>query len=66
MEMNLRVEDGEFYSFEPIERPKRKFNVAKVWGSATNLNEVDPDDRWFEERETESPSIEPSSDAPSA
>jgi len=32
------------------DRPKRKFDIDKVWGSATNLNPIDPDDRWFEER----------------
>lgn len=32
------------------DKPKRKFNIDKVWGSATNLKSIDPDDRWFEER----------------
>jgi antitoxin VapB len=50
MEMSLRVENGEHFSFEPIERPKRKFNLRKVWGSATNLSLIDPEDRKFEER----------------
>ena len=50
MEMDLRVEDGEHFSFEPSERPKRKFNVAKVWGSATGLELIKPEDRVFEER----------------
>ena len=50
MEMNLRVEDGEHFSFEPSERPKRKFNVEKVWGSATGLELIKPEDRGFHER----------------
>lgn len=50
MEMDLTVEDGVFFSFEPIDPPKRKFNVAKVCGSATNLELIKPEDRRFEER----------------
>jgi antitoxin VapB len=50
MEMSLRAEDGEHFSFEPLERPKRKFNIAKVWGSATGLELIRPEDRLFEER----------------
>jgi len=49
-EMDLRVENGEHYSFEPSESPKRKFNVAKVWGAATGLELIKPEDRIFEER----------------
>lgn len=36
---------------EPVDPAKRKFDIAKVWGSATNLKMIDPDDRWFEERQ---------------
>jgi len=50
MEMDLTIEDGEFLSLEPIERPKRKFNIAKVAGSATNLEYIKDEDRIFEER----------------
>lgn len=50
MEMELRVEDGEHFSFEPVERRKRKFNVDKVWGSATGLELIKPEDRLFSER----------------
>lgn len=50
MEMNLKVEDGEHFSFEPVERPKRKFNVAKVWGSATGLKLIEAEDRAFVDR----------------
>lgn len=50
MEMDLTVEDGEFLSLEPIERPKRKFDIAKVAGSATNLEYIKDEDRLFEER----------------
>ncbi|MCA1654161.1 MAG: AbrB/MazE/SpoVT family DNA-binding domain-containing protein [Sphingomonadales bacterium] len=48
-EMELRVEDGE-YSFVPFNRPKPKFNIDKVWGSATDLELIRPGDRLFEER----------------
>ena len=44
------VEDGEGYKLEKRAAPKRKFNIDKVWGSATDLKLIDHDDRWFEER----------------
>jgi antitoxin VapB len=53
MEMELTVEDGVFLSLAPVERPKRKFNIAKVAGSAKGLNYVDPGDRSFEPRPSE-------------
>jgi antitoxin VapB len=49
-EMELRVEDGEHFSFQPVERRKRKFNVEKVWGSATGLELIKPEDRLFADR----------------
>lgn len=50
MEMDLTVEDGEFLSLEPVESPKRKFNIAKVAGSASSLKLISDDARQFEER----------------
>lgn len=50
MEMELRVEDDDRFSFEPVERPKRKLNVAAFWGRATSLRLLAPEDRVFEER----------------
>lgn len=50
MEMELRAENGEHFSFEPVGRQKRKFNVEKVWGSATGLELIKPEDRLFSER----------------
>ncbi|WP_374943993.1 hypothetical protein [Sphingomonas sp.] len=50
MEMDLTVEDGQFLSLGPVEQPKRKFNVAKVAGSAMNLEPIKDEDRLFEER----------------
>lgn len=50
MEMELLVEDGQFLSYEPVEQPKRKFNIAKVAGSATNLELIEDGDRAFDER----------------
>ena len=50
MEMDLTVEDGVFFSFEPVDLPKRKFNIEKVAGSATSLKPVRDEDRAFEER----------------
>lgn len=51
MEMELVVEDGQFLSYEPVEQPKRKFNIAKVAGSATDLNRIKPEDRVFDHRQ---------------
>ncbi len=59
MEMDLIVEDGAFLSLEPVEWPKRKFNVAKVWGSATGLELIKPEDRIFAERKLHWDDIEP-------
>jgi antitoxin VapB len=42
--------DGSF-SFQPVDSIKRKFNIAKVAGSATNLKYIKHKDRVFEERE---------------
>lgn len=50
MEMNLRVE-GDTYIVEPVDAPKRLFNIDKVWGSATSLELIKPEDRLFEERD---------------
>jgi antitoxin VapB len=50
MEMELVVEHGQFLSYEPVDQPKRKFNIAKVAGSAKGLNYVQHADRSFEPR----------------
>ncbi|MGV3511515.1 MAG: hypothetical protein ACO1OX_05880 [Novosphingobium sp.] len=50
MEMDLLVEDGQFLSYEPVEQPKRLFNIEKVAGSATSLKPIRREDRVFEER----------------
>lgn len=50
MEMALKVEDGDRFSFEPIDRPRRKLNVDAFWGKATGLKLIAPEDRVFEER----------------
>lgn len=49
MEMNLRVE-GNTYIVEPIDAPKRRFAIDKVWGSASALELIKSEDRLFEER----------------
>jgi len=52
MEMDLTIEDGEYLSLQPIDPPKQKFNIEKVWGCAvgSGLQTIDPEDRFFEER----------------
>ena len=47
--MVLREEQGR-YSFEPVDAPKRKFNIDKVAGSARDLQFIKDEDRVFEER----------------
>lgn len=47
MEMDLTVEDGQFLSYDPVEAPKRKFDIAKVAGSAKGLKYLASDDRSF-------------------
>lgn len=54
-EMKLDVEDGVYLSLEPITPEKRKFNIAKVAGSATNLQPIRDEDRYFEERQLDWP-----------
>jgi antitoxin VapB len=49
VEMTVREERGR-YIVEPADRPKRKLNVEKIWGSASGLELIRPEDRVFEER----------------
>lgn len=55
MEMDMTIEHGVFVSLEPIDVPKRKFNISKVAGSATNLAYIADEDRVFEERSLDWP-----------
>jgi antitoxin VapB len=50
MEMELEAAPDGGYALKPVGMPKRKFDIDKVWGSATSLKPIDEDDRWFEER----------------
>ena len=50
MEMDLTVENDVFFSFEPLDPPKRRFNIAKVAGSATDLEFLSEEDRAFAQR----------------
>lgn len=53
MEMALTIENGEYLSLQPIDPPKRKFDMDKVWGCAkgSGLQFINPEDRFFEERQ---------------
>lgn len=55
MEMDMVIEDGQFVSLEPTDQPKRKFNIAKVAGSATSLKLIDDNSRQFDERQLDWP-----------
>ena len=48
-EWTVVEQDGKLL-VELKDRPKRKFNIAKVAGSATGLKYIQPEDRIFEER----------------
>jgi antitoxin VapB len=50
MEMELVIDHGQFLSYEPVDKPKRKFNIAKVAGSGKGLKYIDRGDRSFEPR----------------
>lgn len=52
VEMKVREERGRFV-VEPVEAPKRKFNVAKVAGSARDLGYIADEDRAFDPRTSE-------------
>lgn len=49
--MRVREERGSFV-VEPADKPKRKFNIDKVWGigRGTGLQPIKPEDRVFDER----------------
>jgi antitoxin VapB len=49
-EMIVREERGK-YAFEPVNQPKRKFAVDKVWASAEGLSLIAPEDRLFQPRD---------------
>ena len=51
MEMNMRVEDGEHLTLDPIEPIKRKFDVDAIWGIAPGVELIKPEDRAFAERD---------------
>ena len=57
-EMTLREEQGR-YIVEPVEKPKRKFNIDKVAGSAWSLEYIRDEDRVFDERPSAILSREP-------
>jgi antitoxin VapB len=50
-EMVLR-EDRATFTFEPVDKPKRKFDIDKIWGCAagSGLQFIKSEDRVFEER----------------
>ena len=50
MEMELTVEDGANLSLRPVDAPKRKFNIDKVWGCAIGSGLAMDPDRSFVER----------------
>jgi antitoxin VapB len=50
MELEIDVLPGGAIELRKVPPMKRKFDIDKVWGSATSLKPIDPDNRWFEER----------------
>ncbi|MBC7986218.1 MAG: AbrB/MazE/SpoVT family DNA-binding domain-containing protein [Sphingomonadaceae bacterium] len=49
-EMVLREEHSR-YTFEPVEKPKRKIDITGFWGKSPWLKPLKPEDREFEERQ---------------
>ena len=50
MELDLTVENGTDLTLRPIDAPKRKFNIDKVWGCAIGSGLAMNPDRSFAER----------------
>lgn len=48
-EWTVVMDDGRIV-IEPSEKPKRKFNIAKVAGSASSLKYIAPESRVFDPR----------------
>lgn len=63
MEMDMEVRNERVLTLEPADRPKRKFNVAKVCGSATNLAPLADEDRLLQSRPLAWPRPEADGDA---
>ena len=54
MEWSVEEKDGDLVLHRK-DKPKRKFNIAKVAGSATSLKLIDDDARLFDERSLDWP-----------
>lgn len=50
MEMKVREERGTFI-VEPVDKPRRKFDIDKIWGLIPDFPLLSPEDREFEHRE---------------
>jgi antitoxin VapB len=50
MELELEMLPSGAMALHKVEPAKRKFDIDKVWGSASSLKPIDPEDRWFTER----------------
>lgn len=48
LEMTVREEEGH-YVVERVDKPKRKIDVSKFWGIASELRPLKPEDRIFED-----------------
>ncbi|WP_249340673.1 hypothetical protein [Sphingomonas sp. 2SG] len=52
-EIELEIEDDAHVSFDLPDRPKRKIDVAKFWGTAPDLMPISDEDRLFDERDND-------------
>jgi antitoxin VapB len=50
VEVSMVREAPMTFRVQPVDAPKRKFNIAKVAGSAKTLKYIQPEDRVFEDR----------------
>lgn len=49
-EMMIVREDRAVFRMEAVDRPKRKIDLSKIWGTVPWLTPLTPEDREFEER----------------
>jgi antitoxin VapB len=60
VEMSIREEQGRFI-VERVSQPKRKFDIAGIWGIGRHLGlePIAPEDRIFEDRSLLWPEVDP-------
>lgn len=47
VEMKVRAEQGR-YVVEPVEEPKKRIDLSRIWGKGAGLKPLKPEDREFD------------------